>query len=215
MRAPLRRVRSDPSQRRPDRGQSLVEFAMVVPVFMLLLLGMLEFGFVFDQTMTLSYGTREGARTAAALGPGNTTTLPCTTSDDIDKHIIAAVERVLEGPGSRITLAPSTQVVIYRATTSGTSTGQENIWVYSPGGGPSVDGQALDFARTGGVGYNACTRDADGSVASPPDSVGVSVRYIYQFVTPLGAAMRFFGPSGASSLLISDRTVMALNPTVD
>ena len=57
----------------PQRGQGLVEFAMLVPVFVLLLLGMLEFGFVFDHTMTLGYATREGARSGAAFGGGNTT----------------------------------------------------------------------------------------------------------------------------------------------
>ena len=34
---------------------------------MLLLLGMLEFGFIFDQHLTLEYASREGARVGAAL----------------------------------------------------------------------------------------------------------------------------------------------------
>ena len=37
----------------------------------------------------------------------------------------------------------------------------------------------------------------------------------YDFVTPLGSILRFFGPAGGSSLTISDRSVMALNPTND
>ena len=46
---------------------------MVVTVVMLLLLGMLEFGFVFDQHLTLEYASREGARVGAALANGATT----------------------------------------------------------------------------------------------------------------------------------------------
>ena len=71
----------EPPTRRPDRrdrsrGQSLVEFAISVPVFVLLLFGMLEFGFAFSHNLTLEYATREGARTGAALGPG-TANIPC------------------------------------------------------------------------------------------------------------------------------------------
>lgn len=195
-----------------ERGQGLVEFAMLVPVFLLLLLGLLEFGFIFDQTMTLNYATREGARSGAAFGKGNTTTMPCA---DVDKNVIAAVQRVLKGPGSRLTLAPSTQIVIYKATAGGTSNGQENTWAYSAGNGPLVDGQRLDFVPPGVIGWNACGRITNATTLIPPDSVGVSIRYTYRFVTPLAAVMGFFGPNGASSLPISDRTVMALNPTIN
>jgi TadE-like protein len=193
-----------------ERGQGLVEFAMLVPVFLLILLGLLEFGFVFDQQMTLAYGTREGARSGAAFGAGNAATMPCA---EVDKNIIAAVERVLKGPGSRLTLAPSTRIQIYRATSSGgISGGAVNTWTYTPGTGPSVDGQALDFSASS-VAWNACGRKPDGTVGSPPDSIGVSIVYTYRFVTPLSAVVGFFGPNGPSSLQISDKTVMALNPT--
>jgi hypothetical protein len=196
-----------------EQGQGLVEFAMVVPVFLLILLGLLEFGFVFDQQLTLEYGTREGARSGAAFGAGNgaTGTLPC---QDVDKNIIAAVQRVLKGTGSRVTLAGSTVIKIYKSTSSGdVSGGSVNTWNYTPGAGPSVDGQALDFSPTS-VNWNACApRKTVGTVGSPPDSLGVSINYTYELVTPLAAIMGFFGPDGPATLPISDRTIMALNPT--
>ena len=37
---------------------------------MLILFGMLEFGFVFSHNLTLQYATREGARTGALLANG-------------------------------------------------------------------------------------------------------------------------------------------------
>ena len=63
---------ADPVMRRRkrERGQSLVEFSMIITVVMLLLLGMMEFGFVFDHHLTLEYATREGARVGSALGNG-------------------------------------------------------------------------------------------------------------------------------------------------
>jgi Flp pilus assembly protein TadG len=194
----------------------MVEFTMLVPVFMLILLGLLEFGMMFDHTMTLTNATREGARNGAALAAGNGTTVPCA---DVDKYIIAAVQRVVKAPGSQIVLRPSTTITIYKAQTDGTPVaGSSNVWTYTPGAGPVVDasagppvvpGTALDFSP-GTVNWNACSRTNGGAT---PDSLGVSITYQYQFVTPVAAAMGFFGPPGGSGVTISDRSVMALNPT--
>jgi TadE-like protein len=200
------------SKRDTERGQGLVEFALLVPLFLLLLLGILEFGFIFDQQITLGYATREGARSGAAFGSGNTTTMPC---QDVDKNIIAAVQRVLKGPGSRVNLTASTQIQIFKANSSGGVTpGTTNVWTYTPGSGPTVDGQALDFSGPGSPSWSACSpRKTNGTVASPPDSIGIGITYTYRFVTPLSAVAGFFGPNGPASLQITDHTVMALNPT--
>ena len=186
---------------------------MAVPVFLLLVLGMLEFGFVFDQTMTVSYATREGARSGAAFANGNLTTMVCATSEDIDKHIVAAVQRVLDAPGSRVAIGRVDEIRIYNANSSGAQIGgQANIW--TPGTGPVVDGVALKFNDTT-TAWNACARDNTWSGGVAPDSIGVAVQYRYEFVTPLAAITSFFGPGGTTTLPISDRTVMALNPTND
>lgn len=209
----IRGIRHRPRSGGSDAGQGLVEFAMVVPVFMLLLLGLLEFGFVFDHTMTISYATREGARSGAAFASGNDTTMVCSTSTDVDKNIVAAVQRVLEAPGSQVAMDRISEIRIYKATTTGTqSGGNANVWVYAAGAGPVVDGANLDFTPSQ-TNWNACTRDNTWSGSAAPDSLGVSIAYSYRFVTPLSAILGFFGPPGGASLAISDRTVMALNPT--
>lgn len=46
------------------RGQSLVEFALILPAFLLILGGILDFGFMLYSRMTLISGTREAARWA-------------------------------------------------------------------------------------------------------------------------------------------------------
>ena len=48
--------------RRPQRGQSLVEFAMVLPVIMFLLLGMIEMGFAINHNTSIVTATRQGAQ---------------------------------------------------------------------------------------------------------------------------------------------------------
>jgi Flp pilus assembly protein TadG len=50
---------------RDERGQALVEFALVLPVFALLLFAVIQFGIVFNNYITLTDAVRTGARTAA------------------------------------------------------------------------------------------------------------------------------------------------------
>lgn len=204
---------------RPRRqpGQSLVEFSMVVIVAMMLLLGMLEFGMLFDHHLSLEYATREGARTGAALSNGGGT-MGCSAGQSpnaatVDPQIIAAVQRVLKSPGSPIALSRVTEIRIYETTSTGVQNGGfANVWTYngpSGGGGPVVDGVALDFSQSGGAGWSACSRDN----GSTPDSIGVSITYGYRLATPLAGIVGAFGPPGTAQITITDKTVMALNPS--
>ena len=196
---------AEPSEH--QRGQGLVEFAMVVPVFMLFLLGLLELGFAFDHVMTLSYASREGARTGAALADGS----KLAACGDVDKYVISAVERVLTSEGSSIRdqLGRVSQIRIFKALApSGAQDGTRvNVWI--PGTGPTVDGRQLHFVLASS-GWAQCSRR---NTTASPDSIGVSIAYSYAAVTPLAGIMDFFGGGGWSSLPMSDRTVMALNPT--
>jgi hypothetical protein len=45
-----------------ERGASVVEFALVVPIFVLLLLGIIDFGMAFNDYNKVRQGVREGAR---------------------------------------------------------------------------------------------------------------------------------------------------------
>lgn len=219
-------VRRSGDPRRTARGQGLVEFAALVPVFLLLLLGMLEFGFAFDQNLTLEYATREGARAGSALANGGGP-LGCDSEasppqspngDTVDPQILAAVQRVLMSPGSRVKPAIGMQVLIWKADAAGAPVaGKTNTWQYSGsdpvtgvGLGPLVDGQNIAFTLVS-QNWNACTRSNGGT--GGVDSIGVSLRHTYTFQTPLGGILRFFGGASAGTLAMSDRTVMALNPT--
>lgn len=54
-----------------QRGQSLVEFALVLPLLLLLLLGTIEFGRILGTYLMMVNLSREGAR-AAAVGESDT-----------------------------------------------------------------------------------------------------------------------------------------------
>jgi Flp pilus assembly protein TadG len=52
-------------QPRNERGQTLVEFALVLPILSLLLLGVIQFGVAFNNCITLTDAVRAGARKGA------------------------------------------------------------------------------------------------------------------------------------------------------
>ncbi|MCH4890437.1 pilus assembly protein [Acidaminobacter sp. JC074] len=45
-----------------EKGQSLVEFALLIPILILILMAIIEFGFMFNTYITVSNASREGAR---------------------------------------------------------------------------------------------------------------------------------------------------------
>jgi Flp pilus assembly protein TadG len=53
------------SATRKQDGQALVEFALVIPVFLLLVMGIIQFGFLFKDYIALTDATRVGARQAS------------------------------------------------------------------------------------------------------------------------------------------------------
>ncbi len=50
---------------RNEDGQAMVEFALILPILMAILLGILQFGIIFNNYITLTDATRAGARKAA------------------------------------------------------------------------------------------------------------------------------------------------------
>ena len=74
-----------------DAGQGLVEFALVIPIFMTLLMGVIEFGFLYNSLLTVQYAARQGVSAAAQAGG----------VDGADCSILNAVEHALAPPVDR------------------------------------------------------------------------------------------------------------------
>ena len=202
-----------PDRRVRTKGQALVEFTIVVPVFLFILTGMLEFGLAFSDKLTLGNATREGARVGAALATGSDTACSGDPSG-VDKSIVASMQFILKSGGSDVNLAHITAIHIFKADSVGHQIGGTvNTWVYTPGAGPDADPgpgtEILDFSPTSQP-WPACLRD-NGSAA--PDSIGVSIDYSYYLQTPLAAIGTLVGSSQGANIPIADSTVMALNPT--
>lgn len=52
-------------------GQSMVEFAIFLPILLMLLTGVVEFGFMLNQYLSLLHGTRQAARYYSVFTPFN------------------------------------------------------------------------------------------------------------------------------------------------
>jgi Flp pilus assembly protein TadG len=59
---------------RSERGAELVEFALTLPLLLLLVLGIIEFGFLFQEYEVVTNAAREGARVGALIPSAQYTT---------------------------------------------------------------------------------------------------------------------------------------------
>lgn len=203
--------------RERQRGQGLVEFALILPLFLMLLLIMLEFGIAYNHTLTLGLATREGARTGASLGDGTPSTcaeIALDASLDPDNQIMAGVQRILVSPGSDVVVTDITEVRIYKADSAGAQIGT-SVDTYSYTGSntgvdvdPGAGVERIAFTRTA-TGWLPCGRNNGGAT---PDAVGVQIQYTYHLQTALSGIVSLLRGNQSATIAMTDQTVMVLNP---
>ena len=74
-----RDVDGSPTRSRHQHGQALVEFALILPVFFLMVAGMFDFGLGLYSDLTVINAAREGAR-LGVIDPGNVTAIESRVS---------------------------------------------------------------------------------------------------------------------------------------
>jgi Flp pilus assembly protein TadG len=120
--------RSDYDRRR-SRGQSLVEFALVLPIFILFLFGLIDGGRLVYQHSVLSQAAREGARLAsveaswigsadAGCGSANGPTCPASSAS-MKTDIVTAANRMI----APFAVVPAADVFVRCDPSGGTPTG--------------------------------------------------------------------------------------------
>lgn len=73
-----------------ERGQALVETAITLPLLLLLLMGIMEFGWYFYNQMSVENGSREGAR--YAIVNSDSSTLSADVTDLVEGIVVSPGE---------------------------------------------------------------------------------------------------------------------------
>lgn len=82
------------------KGQSMVEFALVLPIIIILLVGIFEFGQIFNAFLQINHASREGARVGALRGTdGEIETVVRASASTLDQAQLAVI--VTPAIGSR------------------------------------------------------------------------------------------------------------------
>jgi Flp pilus assembly protein TadG len=89
----LRRARGD-----DDRGAAAVEFAMILPILLLLVFGIVQFSIAYNRQQGLHAAAREGARIAS---------LPQTTQDAITERVNDSLTGITFESPPTVTVTPN------------------------------------------------------------------------------------------------------------
>jgi Flp pilus assembly protein TadG len=103
-----------PSRRRRQSAQSLTEFALILPVLMLILLGVVDFGRVFYYWTSIANAAREGAR--YAITHPTAITSGCKADPNNVKY------RVKQEAGTTMVLSDANVAVYWVDATTGAPT---------------------------------------------------------------------------------------------
>lgn len=96
-----------------QNGQSLVEFALVLPLLVFLLFGIMDFGRIFHAYLTIDHAGREAAR-AASVGKDDTSVKNTAVNDAAG--IGLTVSRVGVTPATRTSGTDVTVTITYPIT---------------------------------------------------------------------------------------------------
>ena len=162
------------------RGQTLVEFALVFPLFFTLIIGFIEFAFMFNAVLSVTFATRDAALLAVEVG--STTGTDCVVLKTIEDDVSAPADH-----------AQISAVDIYRAKSNGDPYGGGTTTTWSRTGSTTctmtdLTTVTVPYTRTinGYPEASRCNVLAGCGTGHPSvDYVGVTVHYSYRYVTPI------------------------------
>jgi len=87
-----------------DRGQSTVEFALVLPVLVVTLVGLVHLGLLARDQVLVAHAAREGVRAAAVDPDPRAAERAAEAAGPLDAARLRVETRNRGGPGSRVTV---------------------------------------------------------------------------------------------------------------
>jgi Flp pilus assembly protein TadG len=168
-----------PRRRSDEGGQAFVEFALLLPLVMLLVVGLMEFGMFLNSRNAVEFASRDGSMLAAE--GGNAIGTDCVVLDKVERDIVS--------PARNIRIQT---VTIFWSDKNGDQIGSNaNIYTRSGtttcnyGGGTSL---TVPYTLTTGLYLEGARCDVlAGCGGSHPglDTVGVKVTYQHRWITTL------------------------------
>jgi Flp pilus assembly protein TadG len=172
---------------RGERGQAIVEVALILPLLVAFLFGIVEFSLLLNARNTVSFASRDGSMLAAEGGSRAGT----------DCVVLQRIERDITTPSRT---SQVTQVKVYWADQNGDEIGtNHNLYTRAGsltcdyGDGPSI---TVPYTLTS-AGYVEDIRcdvlSGCGGTHTSLDTVGVEIRYVHPWLTSFG---RLIGGGG-------------------
>ena len=192
---------------RGERGAALTEFVLLVPVLVLLMAGVLEFGMAWRDSMTVSNALRSGARVGSNAGRERSADYDILKSIEAAMREIpdtARVQRIVIYKADTANSAPSASCMA--GTPSSSSTAPCNVYT-----GADMARAAIDFSGTTSCGNTApdrflCPVSRQDQKQLFADYPGLWMQARYNYTTNV------FPGTG---LTIKDRAIMRLEPRLD
>jgi Flp pilus assembly protein TadG len=145
-----------------SRGQALVEFALVIPVFLLLLFGLIELSLIAGAVALFHRGVEQAARTASLAG---------MSESGIDRQTVRSLEAYVQAYFP----AHVVQVEIFRSN--------------AQGDGPNPDADNVFDAQDNPVGSPTWPVASRQSTVDAPIYLGVRITFQYFWVTSFVGAI--------------------------
>jgi Flp pilus assembly protein TadG len=179
-----------------ERGAALVEFALVVTLMMMLVLGIVEFSIAWNVKSEAEAAVRSGGRTASAL----------TRSSTLTTNAAAAVGAALKS----IPSGEPQYVMIYRVPYNGSGAPPASCSANCSKFMWNAGTQSFNTTNDLGGGWPASAQGNNCSISDPNqyDQVGVYVNVLHPFI-----ALQNFVPGMGSHVTLDPYAVFRLEPT--
>ena len=169
---------------RADRGAAVVEFALVLPVLVMLMLGILTAGIAYNRKIAVTNGVREGSRYGATLPVASAPS--CSLSTQLEcwlSQVATITQQASEGElGSSVA---TRQICVAYVYPNGTTTNDQTWRIVRSESGDSfasgncfADGRADDAERRVQV---SASRDGEIEWAFGSTNVTLSSRSVTKF----------------------------------
>lgn len=205
-------IRRRGPQTTDQRGQTLVEFALVIPVVLFLLMALLEVALAFNAFVGINRVSQFGAHLASIM----------TNQQGADCLILQQIEEHVDVPNRRENIVA---VVVERTALAGNRAFAEMHYQRSGQTQCTLpDGTDITVPYTLQASALPAYPEAErcpvlkgcpalGADRTTVDNIGVRVRYRHEWVTPLSAASGFL-PGGSEGWAFTQRNIFRMEPAL-